>query len=141
EGGQGVGQRAVEPEADREADGRGDEQAPDQHGGVGQGPSGQDGAPGDGQGAEAVDQSLLEVLGDAGGRAHAGEQDAGGDEPGYEEVDVVQASGPERPAEDVPEDQQEERALDGAQDHQLGGAQVLEQAPPGDAQGAGRQRG
>src|SRR3712207_7520864 len=46
----------------------------------------QDGAAGDGQRAQPVDQALLEVLGDPGGRAHAGEQHPGGDEPRDQEV-------------------------------------------------------
>jgi hypothetical protein len=99
----------VEPEPDREADGAGDGQAPHQQGGVGQGPAGQDGAPGDGPGAEPVHEALLQVLGHPGGRAHAGEQQAGGDEPRDQEVDVA-------------EDQQEQGALDGPDDHQLGRA-------------------
>jgi hypothetical protein len=46
----------VEPEADGEAGGHGDGQAPDLHGGVGQGPAGQTGASGDGQGPQPVDE-------------------------------------------------------------------------------------
>jgi hypothetical protein len=50
---------------------------------------------------------------------------AGGDEPRDQEVDVVEASGADGAAELEAEDQQEQGALDGPDDHQLGRAAAM----------------
>src|SRR4029450_11481752 len=64
------------------------------------------------QGRTTVSASARQVIDTpprAGGRRpHAGEQHAGGDEPGHQEVDVADAAGAvDRAAEHVAEDQQE----------------------------------
>jgi hypothetical protein len=94
--GQCVQHGAVDAEPHRQADGGGDGHAPHEHWGVGQGPSGQNGASRYGQRGEPVDENLRQVLGNAGGRTLAGEQDDGGDEPWNQKVHMAEAAGADR---------------------------------------------
>ena len=84
-------------------------------------PASTDGAGGR-QRAEAVDQALREVLGQAESGHEAAERDVLHDDPGDQEVDVVVARRHDRAAEDVDEQQHEHDRLDREADQQVGGA-------------------
>jgi hypothetical protein len=86
----------------------------------GHGSTRHDRRPGNGQRTEPVEEAVLDVLGHARGRAATDKQDGGGDKTRDQEVNVTQPSGADGAPEHVAKDKQEEGALDGAQDDQLG---------------------
>jgi hypothetical protein len=129
----------VQAEPDRERDRGGERSAPREDRRVRERARGEHRAARDRQRAEPVDDPVLEVLGHRGRGADAAEQDPGGDEPGDEEVDVVDPRDVDRAAEHVAVDQEEQRHLDGREDDQLRRPQVAQQRAAGDGQGAARE--
>ena len=80
------------------------------------------------QRAEAVDQPLLQVLGEPERGHEAAERHRLDDDPGHQEVDVVVARRLDRAAEDVDEEQHEHDRLDGEADQQVGLARDAQEA-------------
>ena len=73
-----------------------------------------------GQGAEALDQALVQVLGEPRRRAHGAEDDRLHEDARHQELDVVAARDVDGPAEDVGEEQREHDGLQGREEERLG---------------------
>ncbi len=104
---------------------------------VGQGAAGEDGGAGHRQRAEAVDQALLEVLGEAQRGDEAAEGHRLDDDPGHQEVDVAVAGRADRAAEDVGEEQHEHDRLHREGEQQVGRAGDPQEAAFGQHQRVG----
>ena len=93
------------------------------------------------QRAEAIDQALREVLGQAERGHEAAERDVLDDDPGDQEVDVVVARCADRAAEHVGKQQHEHHGLDREGDQQVGGAREPHEVALGEHQRVGGEPG
>src|SRR5918994_948802 len=119
------GEAEADQDSDREHDHELDHVRPD----VRHDPARDHGRPPHRERPEPVDQALLEVLGEPERGHEAAEDHRLDDDPGYQEVHVIEIPGVDRAAEDVHEQQHEHDRLDREADQEVGLAWDPLQAP------------
>ncbi|MEA2455838.1 MAG: high-affinity iron transporter, partial [Thermoleophilaceae bacterium] len=124
--------RVDEVEPGEEPDGEQDDERQAVEDDVGERAAGQHRGAGHRQRAEAVDQALLDVLGEPERGHEPAEGDRLDDDARHQEVHVVEAGRLDRAAEDVDEQQHEHDRLDRVGDQQVGLARDPQQVAPGE---------